>query len=67
MTLYDRETNRYCDWTSLPESRSSHCALTCGQYLFILGGYDPYSCISNEVYYLDVAEGKWNKGPTMKV
>jgi len=66
MTLYDTGLNKFHDWTSLPESRSLHCAVVVDQYLFIIGGYDPFSCISGEVHYLDMSSGKWNKGPEMK-
>ena len=67
MTLYDTSLNKFHDWTSLPESRSLHCAVVVDQFLFIIGGYDPFSCISNEVHYLDMSSGKWKKGPEMKV
>jgi len=66
MTLYDTTLNKFHDWTSLPESRSLHCAVVVDQFLFIIGGYDPFSCISSEVHYLDMSSGKWNKGPEMK-
>ena len=66
-TIYDPCSALFSELTALPETRALHCVAACDQYVFVVGGYDPHSCITNTVYCFDLACGKWNALPPMKV
>ncbi|XP_039267392.2 kelch-like protein 26 isoform X2 [Styela clava] len=67
VTMCDVKNGQMNELTYLPETRSLHCALMVDHYVIIAGGFDKYSCITNEVYALDLATMIWNKLPNMKV
>ena len=66
-TIYDPEQCRFHELTVLPETRALHCVAACDQFVFIIGGFDPHSCIVNSAYCFDLATGTWTVMPTMKV
>ena len=66
-TIYDPASATFNELTSLPETRALHCVAAADQFVFVVGGYDPHSCITNSAYCFDLASGKWNALPSMKV
>lgn len=64
---FDLKLRRFNELTNLPETRALHCAIACDQFVFVVGGFDPHSCIVNTVYCFDLANGIWSTMPNMKV
>jgi len=58
---------RFHELTSLPDSRSLHCVVSCGPFVFVIGGFDTFSCITETVMCFDVAAGVWQDVPGMKL
>ena len=66
-TVYNPETARFHELATLPETRALHCVVACDQFVFVVGGFDPHSCIVDSVYCFDLANGSWSTMPSMKV
>lgn len=67
VTLFDPVKGKIHELTSLPETRSLHCVVVVDHYVIVAGGFDNFSCITNEVYCLDLAQLTWTTLPHMKV
>uniref|UniRef100_H2XR86 BTB domain-containing protein n=1 Tax=Ciona intestinalis TaxID=7719 RepID=H2XR86_CIOIN len=67
VTVYDATHDRFHELTTLPETRALHCAVACDQYVFVVGGFDSYSCIVNNVHCFDLASGIWEDMPHLKI
>nr|CAB3259632.1 kelch-like protein 17 [Phallusia mammillata] len=66
-TIYDPPTGRFHELALMNETRSLHCVVACEQFLFVVGGFDSYSCITNSVYCFDLSTGTWDTMPNLRV